>query len=344
MIPLNIAAFTGNGSVPSARFRVRQYIPALKRYGVELTEMRCRFGKYPPPAQWRRPFWLACTLADQLPLAFGSHRFDAVLLQREIVSTLVTLEPLTRKPRVLDVDDAIFLFRGGRTARRLARMVDLVVCGNNFLAEAFGQWNARVTVLPTGVDTDRYVPVPPADQEGNCCVIGWIGSYPNLRELSEVEAPLARVLHRFPHVRLRIVCDRKPPLAQLPANRVEFIRWSEADEVRNIQGMNIGIMPLKDSLEARGKCSFKMIQYMACGLPSVVSPVGMNADIVALGTFAFGASTGEQWSEALSALVAEFELRRNMGAQARRVAEQRFSVRVLAPKLADVLRNVQPRS
>jgi glycosyltransferase involved in cell wall biosynthesis len=105
--------------------------------------------------------------------------------------------------------------------------------------------------------------------------------------------------------------------------------------------MSIGIMPLKDSIEARGKCSFKMIQYMACGLPSVVSPVGMNSDVLAMGDFAFGATGPEQWFEALATLIADADLRRKMGAQARRIAQEHFSIAVLAPKLAAAVRSVQ---
>jgi glycosyltransferase involved in cell wall biosynthesis len=340
MTPINVAAFTGNGSVPSARFRVRQYIPALSEHGVAITEMPSRFGKYPPEARWPRPFWLAGAVTEQLPLALKSRRFDAVLLQREIVSTLVTVEPLTGKPRILDVDDAIFLFRGGRTARRLAQLADRIVCGNSFLAETFAHWNPRVTILPTGIDTERYVPAG-LQELHDTCVIGWIGSFPNLPQLLAIEAPLARLLRDFPHSRLRVVCDRMIHLPQLPADRVEYIPWSEAGEVRSIQTMSIGIMPLRDSMEARGKCSFKMIQYMACGLPSVVSPVGMNADVLAMGHFALGATGPEQWFDALSTLVADADLRRKMGAQARRVAQERFSVAVLAPKLADLVRSVR---
>src|SRR5262245_31542691 len=121
---LRVAAFTGNGVVPSARFRARQYIPALRTLGDDMPEMPCRFGKYPPATTCRRPLWAFGALVDQLPQVLRSHSYDCVFLQREILSTMVTLEPLTRKPRILDVDDAIFLFRGGSVARRLAKLSD----------------------------------------------------------------------------------------------------------------------------------------------------------------------------------------------------------------------------
>ena len=115
---IRIAAFTGGLSVPSARFRVRQYLPALRREGIEVTEFDSGFGQYPPQVRWARPFWALATLAERLPDVVMSHRYDAVLLQREIMSSFVTLEPLTTRPRILDVDDAIFLQRGGGFAKK----------------------------------------------------------------------------------------------------------------------------------------------------------------------------------------------------------------------------------
>src|SRR5512139_2369125 len=97
-----IAAFTGGLSVPSARFRVRQYIPALHKEGIDIEEFASEFGQYPPRARWVRPLWALATLAERLPDVARSHRYDAVLLQREFMSSFVTLEPLTRRPRILD--------------------------------------------------------------------------------------------------------------------------------------------------------------------------------------------------------------------------------------------------
>ena len=335
---LRVAAFTGNGTVPSARFRARQYIPALRALGVDMTEMPCRFGKYPPVSRWRRPIWGCSTLLAQIPQVLRSRSYDCVLLQREMISTMVTLEPLTRRPRVLDVDDAIFLFRGGSVARRLAKLSDHILCGNSFLAETFRAWNSQVTVLPTAVDTDVCKPGSRAGARGDAVVVGWVGTSSNLQQLLQIEAALALVLAACPNATLRVICDQPPAFSQLPQEQVQYVRWSEANELSNLQGMDIGIMPLADSLWARGKCSFKMLQYMACGIPAVVSPVGMNAEVLAMGSFAFAATTPSDWADALTALIRNPDERGRMGQEARAAAEQHFSVRVLAPRLAACLR------
>src|SRR5438270_3696681 len=141
---IKVAAFTGGWAVPSARFRVRQLVPALRESGVDVREWPAPLGAYPPPSRSWRPAWTVATLGARLPGIAWSYRADVTLLQREMLSTFVTLEPLTRRPRVLDVDDAIFLSRGGKFAERLARRCESVICGNDYLADRFRAWNDRV--------------------------------------------------------------------------------------------------------------------------------------------------------------------------------------------------------
>lgn len=333
-----IAAFTGGISVPSARFRVRQYIPALRWESIEVEEFASGFGKYPPRYRWARPFWALATLAERLPDVVMSHRYDAVLLQREIMSSFVTLEPLTARPRILDVDDAIFLQRGGGFAKRLAELSDKVVCGNTYLAEWFGRWNRHVDIIPTAVDAERYFPNPSAKSPGQPLVIGWIGTSGNYKYLYGIESALVKVMRAYPGARLKVVGDRMPEFRNLPPGQIDFVPWSEAIEVQTIQSMDVGIMPLEDSPWARGKCSFKMLQYMATGLPVVVSPVGMNAEVLTLGELGIGATTEKQWIDGLIALLEDRTLRARFGAEGRRVAESSFSIRVVAPRLARSLR------
>lgn len=335
-----IAALTGGALVPSARFRVRQYIPKLLENGVYVREFCARYGSYPPTIRWLRPFWACATLAQRLPSVVGTYSFDAVLLQREVVSTLLTLEPFTKKPRIFDVDDAVFLYGDGKAARRVAEISDHIICGNAFLAEWFASVNGNVTIIPTAVDTDRYVPAIQSPGTDGQRVIGWIGTSGNLKYLYAQEAALSRVLRECPEARLRVVCDQAPEFRTVDSCRVEFIRWTEEGELAAIQGMNIGIMPLEDSLWARGKCSFKMLQYMACGLPVVVSPVGMNMEILALGQVGIGASTVSQWAEALITLVRNDDLCGVFGVRARELAERQFSLAVVTPQLAHVFKEL----
>lgn len=331
---IRIAAFTGGLSVPSARFRVRQHIPALHREGINVEEFTSAFGQYPPRVRWVRPLWALATLTERLPAVVLSHRYDATLLQREIMSTFVTLEPLTTRPRILDVDDAIFLRRGGGFARKLAELSDKIICGNNYLAEWFCRWNVNVDVIPTAVDTGRYRPSVEIKQPDSPLTIGWIGTSSNYKYLYGIESALGKVIRGHPCARLKVVSDKIPEFRYLSSSQIDFELWSESNEIQAIQSFDIGIMPLDDTPWTRGKCSFKMLQYMAIGLPVVVSPVGMNAEILKLGILGYGATSEQQWIDSLIALLEDSALRARLGAEGRRVAERSFSLDVVTPQLA----------
>ncbi len=288
---------------------------------------------YPPPSKLARPLWGVATLASRLPGILQSYRFDVTLLQREMLSKFVTLEPLTRRPRVLDVDDAIWLYRQDRFAPKLARLCSGIICGNTYIAEAFGQWNPNVTVIPTAVDTQRFVPAAPVED----LVIGWSGTSGGYEYFRPIESAFAAVLQRFPRARLRIVSDRPPSFQGIPADRIEFIRWSPDNEVSAIQGMSVGIMPLMDTPWDRGKCSFKMLTYMACGIPVVATPVGMNADVLAAGECGLGASSADDWADALTTLLENPGLAQAYGRQGRQIVVERYASDVIVPALRQAL-------
>jgi len=334
---ISVAAFTTGRNVPASRFRVRQYIHALKQYGVELSEFYPRAGGYPPERRWTRPFWAAASLAGRVPGILQSYRYDVTLFQREMLSTFLTLEPLTKRPRILDVDDAIWLNRESSFARKLATISDSVICGNSFLAEYFRQWNANITILPTAVDTKRLFPLK-AGPFGDSPVIGWSGNRSGFRDLKMIEGALRTVLMKYPKARLRVMADERPAL-DIPAHQLEFVPWSPQVEVQTFQSMDIGIMPLRDTLWSRGKCSLKMLLYMSCGVPVVVSPVGMNVEILELGSVGEAANTDDEWVGALEAFIQDPKLAAAKGEQGREVTLKSFSIDALAGKLAaEILR------
>jgi len=326
--------------VPSARFRVRQLIPALSRLGVDMHEFTPLISRYPPPQKWLRPMWALASLAGRVPAVIATHVYDAVLLQRELLSTLVTLEPFTKRPRVLDVDDAIFLYRGGKHARRLALQSDLIICGNDFLAERFALWNRNVVVIPTAVDTLRYMPRKRSFDLGDKLVVGWIGTSGNFKYLHQIVTALEKVLKTLPNVVLRVIADKQPLFRGILKERLDFIRWSPETEVTGIQSMTVGIMPLADTEWERGKCSYKMLQYMACGIPVVVSPVGMNAQVLALGGAGIGASSQNEWVDALLLLLLDERERDRMGRIGRCIVEDHFSIDAVTLLVAQQLKQV----
>jgi glycosyltransferase involved in cell wall biosynthesis len=335
---IKVAAFTAGWHTSSARFRVRQYIEALQAYGIKLEEFPARLGAFPPKSKFIRSFWAVGSLSSRLPSIRRSYRFDVTLFQREMLSTFLTLEPFTKKPRVLDVDDAIWLNRKSSFAHRLAAISDSVICGNTFLAEYFSQWNSRVTVLPTAVDTDRFVPAV-AKPAGNRLTIGWSGAQSGFADLQVVEEALRVILRKYPGARLRVIAD-EPPRLDLPAGQIEFVPWSPEAEVQAIQTLDVGLMPLRDTLWSRGKCSYKMLLYMSCAVPVIVSPVGMNTEILKMGDIGACASTTDDWVAALEQALGNPQLAAATGKNGREVVRQNFSIGAIAPRLAAELRRV----
>lgn len=274
-------------------------------------------------------------MAESLARTLRSSHYDLRFLQRNLTATLCTWELLLRKPFVFDVDDAIFLGPRGASADRIARSAALTICGNNFLAEHFSR-HGRVAVLPTAVDTLRFVPravTLPAKQ-----VIGWSGSSSGLKYLYGIEPAILTLLLKHPDAILKVVSDKPPVFKTLPLERVVYERWSPEREVAVLQEFAVGIMPLEDDLWARGKCSFKMLTYMAVGLPVVVSPVGMNVEILAQGSCGFAAKTNDDWVDAISNLLNEPALADQMGRTGRQIIETRYARNVVAPQLAQLLR------
>lgn len=334
---LRVAAYTGGCFDPSSRFRVRQYLAPLQAEGVQVVDILAHWSRYPPRAHWQRPAWAGARLAEAILHAPGSRRYDLTLFQREMLSTFVTVEPLYAHPRVLDVDDAIWQHRRGAFADRLASLCDAVICGNRYLAEHFRGHCKRIFMLPTAVDARRFEPAPQYDASN--LVIGWSGTSGNLRELRAIAPALDVVLRRIPNAMLRVVCDQLPDL-QLPPNRVEWVRWSPEVEVRALQDLRVGLMPLADTPWAQGKCAFKMLTYMACGVPVVVSPVGMNREVLAAGNVGLGARNVDEWVDALTMLLADSGRAERMGKAGRQVVEHQFSVDALTPRLAAILKSV----
>ena len=333
---IRVAALTAGRSVASARFRVHQYREPLLRHGIDLRVFPARFGAYPPASQPLRPWWLAATLAQRVPAVIRSHYHDVTLVQREMVATLSTLERWTGRPRVFDVDDALWLRQRGSGVRRIARRCDAVICGNAFLADYFSQFHSDVHVIPTAVDTQRFSPAA-TDSETSAPVIGWTGGSSNYNELYDIEDALADVLAARPEVRLRVLSDRPPSFKRIPEPQSDFVRWSPEVEVDTIRSFTVGVMPLPDTDWSRGKCGYKALLYMSCAVPVVISAIGMNQEVLALGDVGYGVHSRESWRSALLAILGDETKARSMGRNGRRVVQESYSIEALAPRLAGVL-------
>lgn len=283
--------------------------------------------------------------------------FDAVIIEKEIFPFLPPFAEwwlrVSKVPYIVDYDDAIFhnydrhpnrLIRAllGRKIAYIMRHATAVICGNEYLAGYAREAGARRVIrVPTVIDTDRYgvrdrtaiapadtsdrSPVAaPADRSDHApdVVIGWIGSPFSLKFLRGLRPVLQELLDDYP-ARVHIVGGKKGIGL---GDREAVIDWSEEREVELIQGFDIGIMPLEDSPWERGKCGYKLIQYMGCGLPVVGSPVGANEEIIVEGQNGFKPSDESEWKEALRKLILSAPLRREMGHKGREMVEAAYSL------------------
>lgn len=341
---IKVAALTSGRMTPSSRFRVRQHIPLLQELGIRVREFTPALAKnrripgWPTliPEKYALPLyagWQALKLSTRIPGFWGSWRAQITWLERELLPTYLTLEPCLKRPLVFDVDDAIWLShrRSETVMRKIALRADVVMAGNAFIADWFSQYAHLVHIIHTAIDTDRFRPTSRGNRQD--FVVGWTGSASTLKYLEEIEEALARFAVHHADVQFVVIADRPPALSRISAR---FIPWTPEVEVSAVQEMSVGLMPLPDNDWARGKCAFKMLQYMACGIPSIVSPVGLNADILSMDNVGLAASRTDEWYEALSYLYHHRDEVGRYGRAARTLAERRFSARAIAKQIAGV--------
>jgi glycosyltransferase involved in cell wall biosynthesis len=350
------------------RFRIAQFIPYLKSVGIEVT-LSSLFTPdffdlvYKPGNYLRKAVTFAGLSIKRLDLLRDVSRFDLVFIYREIfpIGPALIERLLTsggRPPVIFDFDDAIFLpsvsdanrliaaLKQPHKVQTIIRHSDQVIVGNPFLAAYAQRFNSAVATIPTCVDTSRFVPSSDAlSNNGSGAsrepIVGWIGSPTTAGYIRNLADVLRRVHDRHPFL-LR-VSGAGQPLA-LPGVHVENPDWALDREVQLFNTCDIGVYPLTDNEWSKGKCGFKAIEFMACGVPVVASAVGVNRDIIQDGVNGFLASTEDEWVEKLARLLSDVELRRRFALAGRRTIEERYSLDVNAPRLGAIIREVAERA
>jgi glycosyltransferase involved in cell wall biosynthesis len=333
---------------PSSRYRVYQLLPYLQELGIQ-----CTVSPAIDDALYRQLYLDSggdSSRVSALTAAWRKRRddlrridqFDAVLVQKGVFPGLYSgfeRRIAARKPLVFDFDDAIWLPRVGgsrllRTLHReqvvqdVMRRATAVVAGNDFLAEYASRFNRNVTVVPSSINANAY------RRSTNSNVVGWIGSRTTLAYLK----PLAPVLKQL-DIKLRAIASGNP--SQLGFD-VEFRPWRLESEREELSQIGIGVAPLPDTPWEHGKCGVKVLQYMACGIPVVASPIGVHRQFVQHGVTGFLATNEAEWTQYLRELISKPDTRERMGAAARKAVTEKYDLRHAAQKVAATLRSVVP--
>lgn len=338
----------------SSRMRCFQYIPWFENMGMKCTAtplfddcqlaQRYRTDRYELPG-------LLLSYFRRVRVLWQKRHCDLIWIEKEALPWFpVWFERwlLGGVPFVLDYDDAIFhnydlhpspilRYIFGKRIDRMMVAARLVVAGNQYIAQRAWCAGARkVEILATVIDLERYPRI-----SGNSHVqtkplnIVWIGSPSSAPCLELLNKPLLELSHHF-LLNLRVIgCDT----FTMPGVKVERLPWSETTEHSLISSCDIGVMPLGDSPWEKGKCGYKLIQYMACELPVVASPVGVNSEIVRIGENGFLATSEKTWVDALGKLLSDAALRDKMGAAGRKRVEEAYCIQKAAPRLAQLLRD-----
>jgi glycosyltransferase involved in cell wall biosynthesis len=342
---------------PSSRFRVYQFLQYLREHGVDATvrpfvSSRLVSAVYDSGRIGLKAWITAWGAARRAIDTIAAMHYEVVYVLREAFPFgppfFERALQFAAGRLVYDFDDAIYMpslaypnpldhLRDFGKPAKVIRTAARVIAGNDHLREyalRFSDTPERVSVIPTVVNTDEYRP-PAHRRDGRTCVVGWIGTPRGSLYLRPLSGVMAELVRTCPHVSFKFVGAEPFDVRPLP---VTFKTWRLEDEVADLQSFDIGIMPLTDDEETRGKCGFKLIQYMSVGIPVVCSPVGANLAIVEEGANGLFAATPAQWFTALERLSGDPEWRTQLGERGRELAEKRFSVAAVAPRLLAVLR------
>jgi glycosyltransferase involved in cell wall biosynthesis len=332
---------------PTSRYRIFQYLPYLRAREVDVV-VKPLFGPtYFWLLTWRAAWPKVIAKAIYVLLRFikragdllSMRRVDLIVIEGQLFpycpATAERLLVKLNQKIVVELDDAIYLTRfHQRKMSAIMRMSSAAIVGNHVLAKYVEGFASSVSIIPTVVDTDRFH--PPAqlgsnqDREGVTTIV-WVGLASNFPYL-ELLVPVIRELQQTERIRFRVISSCPPVL---PGVNLDFRLWSLEGEVTELQGGDIGVMPLPDTEWARGKCGLKLLQYMALGLPAVASPIGVNQEIISDGENGFLASTQEEWYATLLRLCRDVQLRVRIGQAARKTVKSKYSLSVWGPRLAD---------
>ena len=328
---------------PGQRFRFEQYFSFLEENGFKcelsyfITEKEDKI-LYQPGKYFQKGLIAWKAFRIRWSNVVRKNDYDIIFIFREAYLTgSVFFEKQFKKSRaklVFDFDDAIwhldvsagnkrfsFLKNPGKTGFVIS-LCDLVFAGNQYLADYAGKYNKQVVIVPTTIDTVEYSPNPKIKSAK--ITIGWSGSITTIKHFEFALPVLERLKQKYGEMlQFKVIGDSSYRNKKLG---IEGIGWKKDDEVKELSTFDIGIMPLPDDEWAKGKCGLKGLQYMALEIPTIMSPVGVNTEIIQDGVNGFLATEIDEWMEKMSRLIENADLRASMGKEARKTVYDHYSV------------------
>ena len=326
---------------PSQRYRFEQYFSFLEKKGFECELSYIISAKddvyFYSKGHFIWKIWIFFkAFCTRIKDRFRYKNYDIVFVQREAIMIGITyFERSIRKTKakfIFDFDDSIWLMDTSegnkkfewlkdpeKTARNI-RHANLVIAGNAYLADYARHYNKNIKIIPTTIDTEVHKPL---HLKKDKITIGWSGSLTTIKHFEYALDFLKIIKKKYPQVEICVVSDGVYTNDEID---IKGIAWSSETEVQSINSFSIGIMPLPNDEWAKGKCGLKGLSYMACEIPTIMSPVGVNTEIIKHGENGFLASSTEEWVEYLSKLIESEELRNKMGKAARETVLKEYSV------------------
>jgi glycosyltransferase involved in cell wall biosynthesis len=341
---------------PGQRYRLEQWEPLLRERGVDITfasfeDEELHALLYKRGMMGKKLQLVTRGLGRRLSLVRKVKGYDLVYILREAAllgpPVFERLIAQSGVPVVFDFDDAIFVsyrspsngylsyLKFASKTKTICRIASHVMVGNPYLAEYARQVNDRVTVIPTTIDTEKYR-VPARKEKTGPTVIGWTGSHSTVQHLDTMRGALKKLAEQE-SFRLRVIGT--PSYECAPVD-VEAMPWRAETELEDLSEIDIGMMPLPDDRWSKGKCGLKALQFMALGIPTICSPVGVNTDIIQDDQNGFIAATEDEWVDKLSRLLRSAELRRRLGDAGRATVEEKYSAITQTPRVYEIFKSV----
>lgn len=344
------------GEAPSQRFRFEQYLSHFEKNDWQwelhsFWSMSAWKILYHPGKYFQKFFGLLSGFIRRIFLMFRLHGADVVFIHREATPVGPpifewVIAKILRKKIIYDFDDAVWnpnvsvangfanRLKWYSKVSKICRWAAVVTCGNNYLRDYALHFNRNAKFIPTTIDTDYHL--ANLKTENKIPVIGWTGTHSTTYYLNFLFPVFKKLEEQF-QFELCIISNKD---LQLPLKSYRFIHWKKETEIADLQKFDIGIMPLPDDEWSKGKCGFKLLQYMAVGVPSIASPVGVNTEIIINNQTGWIAKTESEWFEKLSALLKNAEERKSVIAKAREHIEKNYSVNALKEKYISLLNEV----